>query len=127
MLTTSDIPSLFYDIIRRFVEILPSRSELLQLVHHIPPTAVVAGGILTWLVLVRACRWRRYNAIHRKYEAKWDNGRGEITPEEAQEIINVSFMYEIPLLLNYAVGFALFKTYGIVSSCFFDGGSDHSP
>ncbi|PPQ67784.1 hypothetical protein CVT25_009088 [Psilocybe cyanescens] len=110
-----DNPSTIFDILHRFLGILPSRSEILEYVQHAPPTAVVAGGILAWLVLVRAFRWRRYYAIHRKYGRKWDNGRGEITPEEAQEIIGVSFMYEMPLLLNYAVAFALFKTYGIPS------------
>ncbi|KAF8966158.1 hypothetical protein BDZ97DRAFT_1622952, partial [Flammula alnicola] len=60
-----------------------------------------------------ALRWRRYNAIHRKYGPKWNDGKGMITPEEAQIIAHVSSMYDMPFLLNYAVAFALFKTYGI--------------
>ena len=77
------------------------------------PVQAVFGGVLIWLVVVRAFRWRRYNAIHRQFEAKYKEG--SITPEEAQKIMEVSTQYDMPLLLNYALAFALFKTYGIVS------------
>ena len=84
------------------------------LTHISPPVQVVCGGLLFWLVAVRAFRWKRYNAIHRQFQAKYNEG---ITPEEAQRIIQVSVLYDMPLLLNYSLAFALFKTYGIVS-CF---------
>ncbi|PPR04673.1 hypothetical protein CVT24_011890 [Panaeolus cyanescens] len=74
---------------------------------------LLGGSILSWVTLVRLLRWRRYHAIHKKYAAKWDNGRGKITPEEAQEIAQVSSLYDMPTLLNYALAFALFKTYSI--------------
>jgi len=74
----------------------------------------VSGGIFLWLALVRTLRWKRYNAIQRKYGRKWKNGKGNITPEEAQNIMAVSIMYDMPMLLNYSVAFALFKTYAIV-------------
>lgn len=38
-----------------------------------------------------------------------------MTPDEAQKIMQISTMYDMPLLLNYALAFALFKTYGIPS------------
>jgi hypothetical protein len=38
-----------------------------------------------------------------------------MTPKEAQEILATSYLYEMPGLLNYALSFALFKTYAIVS------------
>ena len=76
-----------------------------------PPVQAVFGGLLIWLVAVRAFRWKRYNAIHRQFQAKHE----ELTPEEAQKIIQVSTMYDMPFLMNYAIAFALFKTYGIVS------------
>jgi hypothetical protein len=81
-----------------------------------PPVRVQAvfGGLLIWLVAVRAFRWKRYNAIHRQFQPKYNSKEG-ITPEEAQKIIQVSTLYDMPLLLNYALAFALFKTYGIVS------------
>ena len=81
--------------------------------HISPPVQAVIGGILIWLVTVRAFRWMRYNAIHRQFQAKYY--KEGITPEEAQKIIQVSTLYDMPLLLNYALAFALFKTYGIVS------------
>jgi hypothetical protein len=83
------------------------------LTHISPPVQAlpVFGGLLIWLVAVRAFRWKRYNAIHRQFQAKYEG----ITPEEAQKIIHVSTLYDMPLLMNYAFAFALFKTYGIVS------------
>ena len=82
--------------------------------HISLPVQAVFGGLLIWLVTVRAFRWKRYNAIHRQFQAKY-NLKEEMTPEEAQKIIQVSVLYDMPLLLNYALAFALFKTYGIVS------------
>ena len=78
--------------------------------HISPPVQAVFGVVLVWLVAVQAFRWKRYNAIHRQFQVKEG-----ITPEEAQKIIQVSTLYDMPLLLNYALAFALFKTYGIVS------------
>ncbi|KIM44280.1 hypothetical protein M413DRAFT_378573 [Hebeloma cylindrosporum] len=94
---------------------LPSQAEIVEWFRHIPPLLAVSGGILFWLALARAFRWRRYNAMHRKYGPKWSNGKGIITPEEAQDIMSVSTRYDMPMLLNYALAFALFKTYGIPS------------
>ncbi|KAH9475208.1 Mycophenolic acid biosynthesis cluster protein B [Psilocybe cubensis] len=82
---------------------------------HASHSTYVFAGVLVWMGLVRALRWRRYNAIHRKYLRKWNNGKGTITPEEAQEITSVGAAYDMPLLLNYALAFALFKTYAIPS------------
>ncbi|TFK38424.1 hypothetical protein BDQ12DRAFT_111542 [Crucibulum laeve] len=79
---------------------------------NLNPTAVACAiPVVSYLCLVRALRWRRYNAIHRKYQAKFMSGT--LTPEDAQEIILVSCAYDMPFLLNYALAFALFKTYGI--------------
>ncbi|KIM48566.1 hypothetical protein M413DRAFT_20940 [Hebeloma cylindrosporum] len=94
---------------------LPSPSEVIEWFRHIPKLTAVSGGILLWLALVRTCRWRRFNAIHRKYGPRWKDGKGSITPEEAQKIVAVSIMYDMPIVLNYAIAFALFKTYGIPS------------
>ena len=82
------------------------------LTHISPPVQAIFGGLLIWLVTVRAFRWKRYNAIHQQFQAKFKEG---LTPEEAQKIIHVSTLYDMPLLLNYSLAFALFKTYGIVS------------
>jgi len=103
---------------------LPSQTQIIEWFQRIPPLISILGGILFRLALVRAFRWRRYNAVHRKYGPKWNNGKGAITPEEAQEIMAVSTRYDMPMLLNYALAFALFKTYGIVRFSFFDSYSE---
>ena len=77
-----------------------------------PPVRAVFVGLLIWLAVVRAFRWKRYNAIHRQFQAKYKEG---ITSEEAQKIIQVSRLYDMPLLLRYALASVLFKSYGIVS------------
>jgi hypothetical protein len=73
----------------------------------------IAGvGALGYICLVRALRWRRYNAMLAKYGHK---GEG-LTLQEAQKIVQESAFWDIPLILNHAMSFALFKTYGIVSA-----------
>jgi len=67
------------------------------------------------VALTRSRRWDHYNAIHQKYGPKWDNGRGSITPEEAQVVIQLSSCYDMPFILYHAYSFALFKTYAIPS------------
>jgi hypothetical protein len=91
--------------------------DILERLHHFhfTPLHAIVGGVVAWVATVRLLRWRHYNAIHRKYGQKWDNGRGVITPEEAQKVCHLSMHYDMPLLLNYAISFALFKTYAIVS------------
>jgi len=84
---------------------------------HLNALGGATCAVLLWVVIARSLRWRRYRAIHRKYGPKWDNGRGEITPEEAQKILHESSLFDMPWLLNYALAFALFKTYAIVSGC----------
>jgi len=94
---------------------LPSPpSQVDEWFQHLPPLMAFSGGLVIWLALVRTFRWRRYNAIHCQYGPRWNNGKGIITPEEAQKIMAVSIIYDMPLLLNVSGGFALFKTFGIV-------------
>ena len=79
------------------------------------PSATAAACLaigLSYLFLVRSLRWRRYHAIHAKYQSKMH----DMTPEEAQEIMDVSLHWDMPTLLNKAAAFALFKTYAIVRS-----------
>jgi hypothetical protein len=75
-------------------------------------SSVACAVALVYLCVVRSLRWRRYNAIHKKYSAKFR--AKALTPEEAQEILQLSFMYDMPMLAEYSLAFALFKTYGIV-------------
>ncbi|KAJ7202384.1 hypothetical protein GGX14DRAFT_463470 [Mycena pura] len=79
---------------------------------HPRSTGTAACAVaLVYLLLVRALRWRRYNAIHKKYTAKYK--AKTLTPEEAQEVIQVSILYDMPMLSEYSLAFALFKTYAI--------------
>ncbi|KIK56553.1 hypothetical protein GYMLUDRAFT_76081 [Collybiopsis luxurians FD-317 M1] len=75
------------------------------------PMTTIGLVVIAYLSAARALRWRRYNAIHRKYQAKYV--RGDLSPEEAQEIIHTSALYDMPMLINYSLSFALFKTYAI--------------
>ncbi|EIM83948.1 uncharacterized protein STEHIDRAFT_62460 [Stereum hirsutum FP-91666 SS1] len=68
---------------------------------------IAAGVFLFYALLVRLSRWRKYEAIHRKYVHKIDS----LTPEEAQEIVLLSSSWDMPNLSGYALAFALFKTY----------------
>jgi len=70
------------------------------------------ASVLGYVILVRLLRWCRYNAIHREYKKKYQDGT--ITPSDAQRIILVSTSYDMPLLFTYSLGFAQFKTFAIV-------------
>ena len=81
----------------------------------LPPAtlaACLAAG-LGYLFLVRSLRWRLYHAIHAKYQRKMH----DITPEEAQEIMDASLHWDMPTLMTNSIAFALFKTYAVV--CFY--------
>ena len=67
---------------------------------------------LAYLSLVKSLRWRRYDAIHQKYRSRYEEKT--LTPEEAQHIIHVGAFYDMPALMGYAMGFAMYKTYAIV-------------
>lgn len=67
--------------------------------------------IVSYLVLVRCLRWRRYDKLHMKYMKRDINS---LTMREAQEILQLSLLWDMPDLVIYAYSFALFKTYGIV-------------
>lgn len=84
-------------------------------------TPVVFGALgaalLLYIVLVQRFRWERYNAIHRQYEERWK--KGNLTVAEAQQIMHVSAVYDMPWLIVKALSFALFKTYAVVSAARF--------
>jgi hypothetical protein len=75
------------------------------------PMVVCTLGF-AYLCLVRALRWRWYNAIHKKFGSQYTTKT--LTPEEAQQVMHLSSFWDMPLLMNYALAFALFKTYAIV-------------
>ncbi|KAJ7622151.1 hypothetical protein FB45DRAFT_753621 [Roridomyces roridus] len=72
---------------------------------------LVSAGVLVYLCVVRALRRGRFNAVHKRYAAKWEAKTR--TVDEAQEIMKLGTTYDMPFLLEYALSFALFKTYAI--------------
>lgn len=77
-----------------------------------------AGAIFTLVIgyffLVKSRRWKRYNDIHEEYLSRFKEKT--LTPDDAQKIIHAGLHYDMPLLLNYSLAFAIFKTYAIVST-----------
>ncbi|KAJ7059220.1 hypothetical protein C8F01DRAFT_1146409 [Mycena amicta] len=72
-------------------------------------TAGSLALLTLYLLIVRSLRWRRYNALHKKYTRK----KSTLTPEEAQEVVQLAFEWDMPILSEYSLAFALFKTYAI--------------
>jgi hypothetical protein len=73
-------------------------------------TALATAGVACYLALVRALRWRRLRALERAY------GSGEgMSLADAQQIIALSLLWDMPGLINYSLAFAMFKTYAVVS------------
>jgi hypothetical protein len=73
-------------------------------------TVIIPLAIVTYLSVVRLLRWRCFNKIHEKYAKRIDS----LTPQEAQNVMLGVYLRDMPGLLDYAVSFALFKTYSIV-------------
>ncbi|KAH8827264.1 hypothetical protein DL96DRAFT_1816269 [Flagelloscypha sp. PMI_526] len=95
-------------------QIQPLLAQLEQFLLPRPPIYVlVVVGVLLYLVLVRLLRHRRRDALDRHFSSILRREQREMTPEEAQRIINPVFAYEMPTLMGYSLAFALFKTYGI--------------
>lgn len=91
---------------------VPHISNMLQ-VKPITLTTGIAALFIGYLSFVQLLRFKRYREVHKKYQHKYEAGK--LTPEDAQKIMRVSAMYDMPRLLGYSLAFALFKTYGIVS------------
>ncbi|KAH8823465.1 hypothetical protein DL96DRAFT_1744338, partial [Flagelloscypha sp. PMI_526] len=66
-----------------------------------------------YLLVVRALRYRRRDAVEKHFAHLVKNKGEGMTPEEAQRIISPLIHLEMPFLVNLALSFALFKTYGI--------------
>lgn len=101
-----------------FEEIVKFARSLVPYVSNVVKSAGLTGVLVallgTYMVVVRALRYKRYRLVHKKYQSKYEDRT--LTPEEAQEVMKLSTGYDMPLLLNYSLAFALFKTYAVVSS-----------
>jgi hypothetical protein len=98
---------------------MPTFDRILDVLHlpwvlrQVNLTTALAALFVGYLSFVRLRRFKRYRKMHKKYQHKYETGK--LTPDDAQKIMMVSCMYDMPLLLNYSLAFALFKTYAIVS------------
>ncbi|TRM66718.1 hypothetical protein BD626DRAFT_163255 [Schizophyllum amplum] len=74
---------------------------------------IAVAAVVGYLGLVRALRWRKYDAVHNKYAHKLVER--DLSPAEAQEIVQLALGYDMHYVMILALGFALYKTYGIPS------------
>lgn len=111
--------------------VISSYSDLLTPVYspfHVCLRHSLCAGFTAlafYLIACKVFRFRRVRGLEKKYGKKTTEtdgmdtvGRPDITlnPQEMQEIMFTSLEYDMPGLMNYALTFALFKTYGIVSA-----------
>ncbi|KAJ7624368.1 hypothetical protein FB45DRAFT_836432 [Roridomyces roridus] len=82
---------------------LPSHSP-------IGPTFALLS-LAVYLGLVKSLRWWRYYAIHTKYGYTFK--AKTLTPDGAQEVVQLAYMYDMPLLVNQSMVFAFFKASSI--------------
>ncbi|KAK1228970.1 hypothetical protein PQX77_007980 [Marasmius sp. AFHP31] len=73
-------------------------------------TAFSSLAITSYLLLVRVCRYRRVNKTTARYDQV---DLDKITPQEAQEIVHDSFLYDAPFTMLLGTQIALFKVFGI--------------
>ncbi|KAK3682326.1 hypothetical protein B0T22DRAFT_470839 [Podospora appendiculata] len=73
------------------------------------------GGLAAYLLLVRLLRYRRRDAMTRKYNYPTRSAMAAMTIEEATAINRQIIHLEFPIVYNKSLFFALFKTYGIPS------------
>jgi hypothetical protein len=102
--------SLFEEIVKIARSLVPYVSNI---VKSVGITGILGALLGTYVVVVRVLRFKRYRLVHKKYQRKYEERT--LTPEEAQEVMRVSTAYDMPMLLNYSLAFALFKTYAVVS------------
>jgi len=68
-----------------------------------------------YLFIVRALRYRRVDAIKRKYGMLKRDDLSKLTADQAQEVLQELVEMEFPQLFGFSVVFALFKTYAVPS------------
>lgn len=101
--------------------------QLNKLIAKFRPNNLVSTVLVVltvYLLLCKALRFQRVHKLERRYRKKTSIrddqvtiGRPDVslTPQEMQDIMFTSLEYDMPGLMIYALTFAIFKTYGIVS------------
>ena len=70
-------------------------------------------AVVSYLLVVKSCRYRRLHAIHELCRPEESE---KMTPALAQKILHVSFFYEVPTTMLLGNMVAMFKVWGIVSA-----------
>lgn len=78
---------------------------------------IISILILAYVCLVHSFRWRRYNEIHKKYHKQFETQT--MTPEEAQQVLHLAVLYDMPTLMKYSLAFSLFKAAAVVRARLF--------
>ncbi|KAF2266944.1 hypothetical protein CC78DRAFT_513155 [Lojkania enalia] len=76
-------------------------------------TVTGIAGFSLYILLCRTLRFRRRDKKHAEYPYKTREDLAKMTTQHAQEIIKYLYNLEFPLMVEKALQFALFKTYGI--------------
>lgn len=74
-------------------------------------SAVLVTGL--WVLLCRSLRYERRDALLRKWQHRRTKDGYDLTPHEAQEILNVVANYEFPTTYLKALQGTLIQTYQI--------------
>ncbi|KAJ7204684.1 hypothetical protein GGX14DRAFT_368409 [Mycena pura] len=71
-------------------------------------------SVFIYFVAVRVLRFRRFNAARDRFQ-QLKRSSTAVTPSTAQEIVHVSFLYDMPFFGRLGAAAGLFRTYGIPS------------
>ncbi|KAI1503491.1 hypothetical protein F5X99DRAFT_375396 [Biscogniauxia marginata] len=77
-------------------------------------TIVITSTIIFYLTLVQALRFRALRRLEAKYAAYIDDPY-KLDYKQAQEIMHLSILYEMPFLFVFGTQWALIKSYGIAN------------
>ncbi|KAI1652962.1 hypothetical protein F4813DRAFT_383571 [Daldinia decipiens] len=76
---------------------------------------LIVPGVLAYVGLCRALRYRREHALRRKLGYTDRSSFSRMTAVEAQQVVKFMATWEMPLLHFLSLEFGLFKTYGVES------------
>ncbi|TFK25897.1 hypothetical protein FA15DRAFT_668053 [Coprinopsis marcescibilis] len=85
----------------------------LQLFLQPASVAIVACFVVGYLGLVQLRRWQHYHRVHAKYQKKYEDG--ELTPDEAQKVMELSATYDMPVVVYIGVVVGAIQVYCIPS------------
>ncbi|KAH7028181.1 uncharacterized protein B0I36DRAFT_328766 [Microdochium trichocladiopsis] len=82
--------------------------------HDMPWHVIVPTVAASYFALVQALRFRALHKMERKYAAYLDDPY-KLDYKQAQEIMQLSLLYDMPFLFGFSTQWALIKSYGIAT------------